>query len=240
MKTIVRAYNYYLSSDKEFTRKLKPIIGFTPAYIALFKRAFYHKSLNKSSNGYKASNERLEYLGDSILSAVVAEFLYQKYPAKDEGFLTKMRSKIVKRKTLNEIGEKMGLDILLTEYSNGKISNSMLGNALEAIIGAIYLEFGYTKTKNYLIRNILTKYLDIHELETLNDNHKSILLEWCQKYNKDVAFRLISRLKQNKRDFFTVAVTLDGNDIATAQDFNKKAAEQTASAMAIKILNIQS
>lgn len=238
MRTVRKFYNYYISSEKDLTRKLKPILGFTPAYLSLFKRAFYHKSLNKSKNGYSTSNERLEYLGDSILSAIVAEYLFQKYPSQDEGFLTKMRSKIVKRKTLNEVAEKMGLDIILSEYSNGKLSISMLGNALEAIIGATYLEFGYKKTKDYVIRNILMKYLDIHELEKVDDNHKSILLEWCQKYNKEVNFKLISRLKQNKRDFFTVAVTLDGEDVATAQDFNKKSAEQTASKKAIKKLNI--
>ena len=149
-----------------------------------------------------------------------------------------MRSKIVKRKTLNEVAEKMGLDIIIVEYSNGRVSNSMLGNALEAIIGAIYLEFGYKKTKSYVIRHILMKYLDIHELEQVDDNHKSILLEWCQKSNKEINFKLVSRLKQNKRDFFTVAVNLDGEDIATAQDFNKKSAEQTASKIAIKKLNI--
>lgn len=238
VRHVRKFYNYYLSPERDLTRKLKPILGFTPAYLPLFKRAFYHKSMNKSKNGYSTSNERLEYLGDSILSAIVAEYLFQKYPAKDEGFLTKMRSKIVKRKTLNSIGEKMGIDIILSEYSNGRLSNSMLGNALEAIIGAIYLEFGYTKTRNYIIKHILMRYLDIHELEKTDDNHKSILLEWCQKYNKDVNFKLISRLKQNKRDFFTVAVHLDGEDIATAQDFNKKSAEQTASKIAIKKLNI--
>ncbi len=205
----------------------------------LFKRAFHHKSMNSNAtNGYKTSNERLEYLGDSILSSIVAEYLFQKYPTKDEGFLTKMRSKIVKRKTLNEIGEKMGLDMVLSDYSNGKLSISMLGNALEAIIGAIYIEFGYTRTKKYVVKNILMKYLDIEHLEQVDDNHKSILLEWCQKYNKEVNFKLVSRFKQNKRDFFTVAVSLDGEDIATAQDFNKKSAEQTASRLAIKILDI--
>lgn len=239
MRQVRQFYNYYISTEKNLARKLKPILGFTPAYLPLFKRAFHHKSMNSiNTGGYKTSNERLEYLGDSILSSIVAEYLFQKYPTRDEGFLTKMRSKIVKRKTLNEIGEKMGLDMILSEYSNGKLSISMLGNALEAIIGAVYIEFGYNKTKKYVIKNILMKYLDIEELEQVNDNHKSILLEWCQKYNKEVNFKLVSRLKQNKRDFFTVAVSLDGEDIATAQDFNKKSAEQTASKIAIEKLEI--
>jgi ribonuclease-3 len=238
VKNIRKFYNYYLSSEKDLARKLKPILGFTPAYLPLFRRAVYHKSLNVQKNGYTTSNERLEYLGDSILSAIVAEYLFQKYPSKDEGFLTKMRSRIVKRKTLNSIGEQMGLDMILSEFSNGKLSNSMLGNALEAIIGAVYLEFGYRRTRDYVIRNILMRYLDIHKLETTDDNHKSILLEWCQKYNKEVNFKLVSRQKQNKRDFFVVAVNMDGEDIATAQDFSKKSAEQSASKLAIQKLNI--
>lgn len=238
MKNIRKFYNYYISSEKELARKLKPILGFTPAHLPLFQRAVYHKSLNKQKNGYNTSNERLEYLGDSILSAIVAEYLFQKYPSKDEGFLTKMRSKIVKRKTLNSIGEQMGLDMILSEYSNGKLSVSMLGNALEAIIGAVYLEFGYKRTRDYVIKEILMKYLDIHELERTDDNHKSILLEWCQKYNKTVNFKLVSREKQNKRDFFVVAVNMDGEDIAIAKDFSKKSAEQNASKIAIQKLNI--
>ena len=171
MDVIRRFYNLYFSEDKELTERLKPILGFTPARISLFKTAFYHKSMTNETPG-KPTNERLEYLGDAILSTIVAEYLFKKYPNKDEGFLTKMRSKIVKRQTLNEIADRMGLDVILSEYSMGKMSSAMLGNAFEALIGAIYIEFGYEKTKNYVIRNILMKYIDIIELETKDDNHK--------------------------------------------------------------------
>jgi ribonuclease-3 len=187
----------------------------------------------------KATNERLEYLGDAILSTIVAEYLFKKYPNKDEGFLTKMRSKIVKRQTLNEIADNMGLDVILSEYSMGKMSNSMLGNALEALVGAIYIEFGYEKTKNYVIKNILMKYLDINDLETKDDNHKSQLLEWCQKHGKDINFATLSKFKLDKRDCFKVAIVIDGVEISTAEDFNKKAAEQTAANRAIEKLMIQ-
>ena len=121
-------------------------------------------------------NERLEYLGDSILSTIVAEYLFKKYPTQDEGFLTKMRSKIVKRKTLNQLANQMGLDTILSDYSQGRLSNSMLGNAFEALIGAIYLEKGYIKTKSYVVNEILLKNLDIHILESKDDNFKSRLL----------------------------------------------------------------
>ncbi len=185
------------------------------------------------------SNERLEFLGDAILSTIVAEYLFKKYPTQDEGFLTKMRSKIVKRHTLNEIADQMGIDVILSEYSMGKMSSSMLGNALEALVGAIYIEFGYEKTKQYVIRHILMKYLDINELEQKDDNHKSQLLEWCQKNGKEINFTTLSRFKVDKRDCFKVAVVIDGREISTAEDFNKKSAEQMASQKAIHHFNIR-
>ena len=111
----------------------------------------------------------------------------------------------------------------------------MLGNALEALVGAIYIEFGYEKTKQYVIRHILIKYLDINELEQKDDNHKSQLLEWCQKNGKEVNFTTIARFKHDKRDFFRVAVVIDGAEISTAEDFNKKSAEQAAASHAIRM-----
>lgn len=238
MDIVRRFYNLYLSDDKELTMRLRPILGFTPARLNLFKTAFYHKSMTNETPD-KPTNERLEYLGDAILSTIVAEYLFKKYPNKDEGFLTKMRSKIVKRQTLNEIADNMGLDVILSEYSLGKMSSSMLGNALEALVGAIYIEFGYDKTKNYVIRNILIKYLDINDLETRDDNHKSQLLEWCQKNGKEINFVTLTKFKVDKRDCFKVAVIIDGEEISTAEDFNKKSAEQTAASRAIEKLMIQ-
>lgn len=191
---------------------------------------------NNSSNSH--NNERLEYLGDAILSTIVAEYLFKKYPTHDEGFLTKMRSKIVKRKTLNNIADNMGLDMILSDYSQGKMSKSMLGNALEALVGALYMEFGYDRTKNYVIRKILMKYLDFEDLENKDDNYKSMLLEYCQKHGKTVNYLLLSKFKMDKRDRFKVAVQVNGSTMATAEDYNKKSAEQAASKKAIKSLKI--
>jgi ribonuclease III len=236
---IRRLYNLYFSKDRAFAAQLKPILGFTPARLSLFKTAFYHKSMTNETPG-KATNERLEFLGDAILSTVVAEYLFKKYPNKDEGFLTKMRSKIVKRHTLNEIADNLGLDVILSEYSLGKMSSSMLGNAFEALIGAIYIEFGYEKTKNYIIKNILMRYLDIVELETKDDNHKSQLLEWCQKNGKEINFTTLAKFKLDKRDCFKVAVVIDGVEMATSEDFNKKSAEQAAANKTMEKLKIAS
>lgn len=200
--------------------------------------AFYHRSMNQEDSGTSYNNERLEFLGDSVLNAIVAEYLFKKYPNKDEGFLTKMRSKIVKRNTLNDIADNMGLDMILSEYSIGKMSSSMMGNALEALVGAIYIEFGYDKTSEYVIKKILMNYLDIHMLELKDDNFKSILLEWCQKNNKEVNFKVINKSKFDKRDYFNVGVFINGEEIALGEDFSKKSAEQKAANFALQFLKV--
>ncbi len=229
---IRRFYNFYISPDKQLARKINQVVGITPARLHLYKLAFWHKSMN--GEGEKdGNNERLEFLGDAILSTIVADYLYKKYPTKNEGFMTKMRSKIVKRKSLNDIAAKMGLDLILTDYSMGKMSSTMLGNALEALIGAIYLECGYDETKKYVITYIMRKYLDIHKLEEKDDNFKSRLLEWCQKNNKSVDYKMVEKFKSEKRDRFRIAVLIDGEHMGQAEDYNKKAAEQLASKFAI-------
>jgi len=238
---VKRFYNYYIAKEKGLARKFKDVLGFVPKNISLFKLAFFHKSMN-SGNGTKtdfSNNERLEYLGDAILSTIVAEYLFKKYPSQNEGFLTKMRSKIVKRKTLNQVAASMGLDMILSEYSQGILSQSMLGNALEALVGAIYIECGYPRTRDYVIENILMQHLDVHELETVDDNYKSLLLEWAQKHGKEVEYKLIAKSKLNKRDRFKVGVVINGKQEAAAEDFNKKSAEQTASSLVLTKLNIQ-
>jgi len=236
---IRRFYNYYLSPEKDLAKKLKSVLGFVPDNMRLFKLAFFHKSMNNSEETQRSyNNERLEYLGDAVLSTIVAEYLYKKYPGKNEGFLTKMRSKIVKRKTLNKVAERMGIDMILTKYSQGKLSYSMLGNAFEAMVGALYIEYGYDKTRDYIISKILMRLLDIHELETSDDNYKSQLLEWGQKEGKNITYKLMNKYKLDKRDRFRIAVYLDGKEISAAEDYNKKSAEQIASSLAIKSLNI--
>lgn len=231
---IKRFYNYYVSEDKELVKKFKNVLGFTPANLNLYKIAFSHKSMNNRAEVKGINNERLEYLGDSVLSTVVAEYLFRKYPIENEGFLTKMRSKIVKRNTLNKIADQMGLDILLSHFIEARVSSAMKGNALEALIGAIYIEKGYTSTKNYIVKHVLIKYLDMDSLESTEDNHKSRLLEHCQKTGTEVEFKLVSRYKVDKRDRFKIAVHINGQQLGMAEDFNKKAAEQKASSIAIR------
>ena len=231
-------YNYYLSSDRHFARSVANIIGFTPRNLQIFKQAFSHKSAVEPKFHTVTSNERLEYLGDSILSTIVAEYLFKKYPNSDEGFLTKMRSKIVKRKTLNRIADDMGIDVVLQENNDTRLSESMKGNCLEALVGAIYLEKGFDTTKRIVIARILRRHLNIHDLEDKDDNYKSQLLEFCQKNGSEIDYRVMERFKMENRDRFKIAVFVDGKEIATGEDFNKKSAEQTASFKALKSLGI--
>lgn len=236
---IKKTHNRFFSKERHFVERLDNVLGFTPIHVHLFKIAFYHKSTinnnqqNEKKNNILQSNERLEYLGDALLSFVVGEYLFNKYVQADEGFLTKMRSKIVKRKMLNFLAEQMGLDRILMEFNQANLSPSMMGNALEALIGAIYLEKGFPYTKNYILNELIKKYINIHSLESFDDNYKSQLLEWCQKNTKEIDFRVISKSKNDKRDRFRIGVYIDGIEVATAEDFNKKSAEQVAAEIAL-------
>lgn len=240
LQPLRKIYNAYLAKDKQLAHRISSIAGFVPAHLPIFRLAFHHRSSNSddSPSAMKMSNERLEFLGDAILSSVVAEYLFKKYPTGSEGFLTKMRSKIVKRKTLNQIASEMGLDDILNHYNDTQLSDSMKGNALEAFVGAIYLEKGYFRTRKIIISKILRRYLDIHELENQDDNYKSQLLEYCQKSGRDIDYQLRQKYKYDKRDRFRIAVVIDNKEVAFAEAFSKKSAEQLASQKAIEIMGI--
>ena len=238
LDAVQRIHNRYISADRDFAHRMRDLVGFTPAKLSLYKHAFLHRSSHNQQNGYLYNNERLEYLGDALLSSIVAEYLYCKYPKGDEGFLTKMRSKVVKRKTLNSVAGKMQLDIILQEYNPTYISKSMLGNAFEALVGAVYLERGYEGAKNFIIKRVLQEYVDMTELESREDNFKSTLLEYCQKHGKKISFQTVSKYKHQKRDKFKMAVVIDGIEMATADAYNKKSAEQRASRIALEGLHV--
>ena len=233
MNFLRRLFNSGFSNEKELAKQIRTMIGVRPDNIHIYKIAFQHKSLLNETDQDLESNERLEFLGDAILNSIVAEYLFKKYPHKNEGFMTKMRSKIVKRRTLNNIAENMQLDILLREYNTTKISHSMLGNAFEALIGAIYLDKGYKRTKVYVITDILQQHLNLEELEQTDDNYKSQLLEWCQKTGHSIDYEVTEKFKLRNRDKFRVQVLIDGESVATGEGFNKKGAEQRASKIAM-------
>ncbi len=232
-----KIFNYTLSPDKGLVRELTKILGFIPSNLFLYKRAFTHKSLaskEKSDLRYPTNNERLEFLGDAILDSVTAEYLFRKYPTQDEGFLTQMRSKMVNRKTLNKIASHMELDIFLRQLGATRISQTMMGNTFEAFVGAIYLDVGYQKTQKFIINKMLRQYINVHELETLNTNYKSQLLEYSQKNQKKISYNVLEHYRtKNNRERFKIAVIIDGKSLATAEDYSKKSAEQKASEKAL-------
>ena len=214
-----------------------------PNNIVLYKMAFRHRSVAKLlKNGSKSSNERLEFLGDAILGAVIAELLFKSYPYKEEGFLTEMRSKIVNRANLNQLARKMGFDQLIS-FDQKTVNvqtkhHSMLGDAFEALIGAIYLDKGYNFTKNFLLKRIVNPYIDIHTLEETETNFKSKLIEWCQRHGKDISFDVVGNDEGDSAKLFTVHAIIDNEPQGIGRDYNKKAAEKLAAEKACEALAI--
>jgi ribonuclease-3 len=181
----------------------------------------------------KNTNERLEYLGDAVLSSVIADFLFHKYPLKDEGFLTEMRAKIVNRANLNQLSRKMGLDKMIqSEQENGSVYKSINGDAFEAVIGAIYLDKGYKFVKKVIINRIILYYLDIEALEKKEYNFKSTLIEFAQKEKKPVDFKVIEKTGQGYNKQYVVAVYYDSKQVATGYGYSIKEAEQNGAANA--------
>lgn len=235
-------YKLYLSSDRKYVKKLKNLLGFIPGNLSLYRMAFRHKSIATNvKKGVKNSNERLEFLGDAVLGSVVAEVLFKLYPYKDEGFLTELRSKIVSRVNLNALARKMGFEQLV-EYDNRMVSNtrqgSLLGDAFEALIGAVYLDKGYEFTKDFLINHIIKSHIDIHKLEQTETNFKSKLIEWCQRHGKDVSFDLVENQEGESNKLFSVHAIIDGEVMGLGKEFSKKNAEKLAAEKACEALGI--
>ncbi|MFZ4862159.1 ribonuclease III [Sphingobacterium sp. Mn56C] len=239
----INLYKLYLSSNKAYYKKLKNILGFIPGNVKLYQMAFRHKSVAKViKDGVKNSNERLEFLGDAVLGSVVAELLFKLYPYKDEGFLTEMRSKIVSRANLNQLSRKLGLDQLI-QYDSRMISyankqGSLYGDAFEALIGAVYLDKGYTFTRDFLLTRIIKPHVDIHVLENTETNFKSRLIEWCQQEGKEVAFVQVDNPEGESLKLFTIEVLVSGVVCGLGRDFNKKSAEKIAAERACELLKI--
>lgn len=228
--------------DKSFRRSLKNILGFTPGNLALYRKAFTHSSAAnqaKDRGVIKESYERLEFLGDAILSAVIADFLFKKFPFKDEGFLTKMRSRIVSRQQLGKLAGKFGLDKMI-EAENGVKgrSSSVSGDVFEALIGAIYLDKGYPFTSAFILDSIIRYHLDIDEIESVDSDYKSKLIEWAQKNKKDLRFKLVEEKIISNQKLFVVEATIDGEALGRSESFSKKKAEQESAAFAIVSLGI--
>ncbi len=212
------------------------LLRFFPNSISLYETAIIHKSASLTdSKGHSINNERLEYLGDAVLGSVIAEHLFKKYPIQNEGFLTQMRSKIVNGEKLAALAEQIGLVPLIKTQAIGEHTlKHISGDAFEALIGAIYIDKGYGKTKRFILKNILVRHIDLEILEKTENNYKSKLIEWGQKYKKDVCF--YTDVEPYDPTRFISYVSIGDNLYGSGSGISKKEAEQMAANETLKEL----
>lgn len=223
--------------EKDLIRSLRNLLGFYPNNISVYQLAFSHRSiLRETDNGVPLSNERLEYLGDAVLGAVVADMLFKKFPYRDEGFLTEMRSRIVSRENLKNLAVKIGVDELLQKEATPGTYRSMYGDAFEALIGAIYLDKGYAKTQKFILERIIRIHVDLHEIEQTEKNFKSLILNWGQREKHSIVFETVE--EEQKDRLIKVRLLVDDKEVAVGVDFVKKKAEQIAAQAACTTLGL--
>jgi len=212
------------------------MLGFIPRRTSYYKLAFLPKSaLQKHPSGVRLNNERLEYLGDAVLDAIVADCLYKRFPEGDEGFMTKLRARIVKRKTLNQVAVGLGIPGLINQVgSPGNKSKHLYGNALEALIGAIYIDRGYRAAKRFFIRRIMQKHIDLVQLVEKDPDYKSRVIEWAQKNRVEIGFEsLVEHFAGQKSPSFISTISIEGHPTGTGRGESKKEAEQQAAKKAL-------
>lgn len=213
------------------------MLGFYPNELPLYKTALSHRSVRE---GADENNERLEFLGDAVLSSIIAHYLFRKYPYKGEGFLTEMRSKMVNRQKLNEIALKMGLKkiTIYNKFDNALKISQIFGNTLEALIGAVYLDKGYHKTKNWVEKYIILPHLFTDDLESIEINIKNKLYGWANKNGKQLEFKTLDEKLENGRRVFTIAAAVEGEIISEGKGYNKKDASMIAAQLAVEKLGL--
>ncbi len=213
------------------------MLGFTPHNLNLYRTALSHRSVRE---GADENNERLEFLGDAVLSSIVAHYLFMKYPYKGEGFLTEMRSKMVNRQQLNDIGIKMGLKkiTIYNKFDSSLKISQIFGNTLEALIGAVYLDRGYDKTQSWVEKYIISTHMFIDDLEGIEINIKNKLYGWANKNGKQLEFATLDEKFENGRRLFTIGATVDGELVAQGKGYNKKDASQIAAQLAVDKLGL--
>jgi ribonuclease-3 len=225
------------SVDTSFENQLKNVLGIKPGNSLLYRTALSHRSVKETAD---ENNERLEYLGDAVLSAIVADYLFKRYPYKGEGFLTEMRSKMVNRQQLNDIALKMGLKKLTfyNKFDNSLKGSQIFGNTLEALVGAVYLDKGYSKTCNWVLKQIVIPHMFVDDLELIDINLKNKLIGWANKNGKILAFELVQEKMEGSRRLFTINAVLDGEMLSQGKGYNKKDASQVAAQLAVEKLGL--
>ncbi len=241
MKSIRNIFNSQSKDDGEFFMAISKILKFKPKTLKHYQTAFTHRSMNiKNSKGHIINYERLEFLGDAMLSAVIAHHLYMEVPGGDEGYLTKMRSKVVSREHLNELGKDLGLiNLVESKIPKGQFGDNIHGNLFEALIGAIYLDQGYKKCDKFIQKRVINPYVDIEKLEGKVISYKSLLIEWCQKEKKIFDYNVYEDSGNDDIKHFSVKLSIDKKVIAKARATSKKKAEEKASKRAFFALQNQ-
>jgi len=219
------------AKDEIFFAEIQKVIGFKPSKLKYFKKAFTHSSIKKTSSTGKPLNyERLEYLGDAILSAVIAYYLFKKIPLGTEGYLTQMRSKIVSREHLNEIGRDLDLiRFIISNVPEKNFGDNIHGNIFEALVGAVFLDKGYTYCERFIYKTVIEPYVDIERLEGKITSYKSVLIEWCQKQKKKIKYDVYEDTGNDSLKHFSVKLFINEETIAKGRATSKKKAEEIAS-----------
>lgn len=231
MKNIRNIFNSRFKRNGNFFMELTKILGFRPKELKFYKKAFTHRSMNiKDSKGNAINYERLEFLGDAMLSSVIASHLYLEVPSGDEGYLTKMRSKIVSREHLNELGKDLKLiDLVQSKIPAGQFGDNIHGNLFEALVGAIFLDKGYKYCEKFIFKRVIIPYVDIETLEGKVISYKSLLIEWCQKEKKTFRYNVYEDTGNDEVRHFSVKLSIDEKIVAKARATSKKKAEEKAS-----------
>ena len=236
----MNVFFYLFHKERNYYFNLFRILGFFPAHLIYYRAAFTHKSAGyKDKLGEKVNNERLEYLGDAVLGAIVAEYLYRTFPHRDEGFMTKVRARIVKRKHLNATAIKMGLPMMMTLNAHpSNTSKHVYGNALEALIGAIYLDRGFLKARRFIRRRMMKRHMNLIKLTKKDSDYKSQVIEWAQKHKQEVVFETQEEhTKTEPLPNFVATVKWKDDEIGIGRGGSKKEAEQVAAKDALKVIS---
>ncbi|MDY0781222.1 ribonuclease III [Tenacibaculum sp. IB213877] len=227
IRRIVKPQN---KDDEEFFYELKNLLNFKPIKLNYYKKAFTHRSLKMTDKDGKPINyERLEFLGDAILGSVIASYLYKEAPKGDEGYLTQMRSKVVSRENLNQLGKELELiKFVRSNISSEQVGENIHGNIFEALVGAIYLDRGYNYCHQFIYEQVIIPYVDIQHLEGKVASYKGLIIEWCQKTKKKYNFESYEDTGNQSVKHFSVRISIDGQKIAKGRATSKKKAEEMA------------